>query len=108
MLLGRLVPTVRSLVSIPAGLLKMSFRRFVIASTIGTALWTALLAVAGYALGNAFASVDHKIGLVANVVLGGLVAYYLFRLKTHPMPVSIVPGESAPAPTDKSETVSDR
>ena len=106
-LLGRLVPTVRSLVSIPAGLLKMSFRRFVIASTIGTAVWTALLAVAGYALGNAFASVDHWIGLVANVVLGGLVAYYLFRLKTHQRHVSIVPGESAPAPTDKNETVSD-
>src|SRR4029450_8928395 len=34
--LGRLLPTVRSLVSIPAGLLKMSFRRFMLASTLGT------------------------------------------------------------------------
>ncbi len=39
--LGRLLPTVRSLVSIPAGLLKMSFRRFMLASTLGTAGWTA-------------------------------------------------------------------
>ena len=46
--LGRLLPTVRSLVSIPAGLLKMSFRRFMLASTLGTAAWTALLAGAGW------------------------------------------------------------
>src|SRR5689334_20071924 len=42
--LGRLIPTIRSIVSIPAGLLDMRFRNFVIASTIGTALWTAILA----------------------------------------------------------------
>ena len=52
--LGRLLPTVRSLVSIPAGLLKMRFRSFFIASTIGTAGWTALLAGAGYKLHENF------------------------------------------------------
>ena len=50
--LGRLLPTVRSLVSIPAGLLKMSFRRFMLASTLGTAAWTALIAGAGFKLGE--------------------------------------------------------
>src|SRR3546814_1081936 len=45
--LGRIVPTVRSLVSVPAGLLKMSFSRFVFWSTLGTAIWTTLLATAG-------------------------------------------------------------
>ena len=50
MFLGRLIPTVRSLVSVPAGLLKMRFKTFFIASTIGTAGWTALLATAGYKL----------------------------------------------------------
>ena len=34
---GRLLPTIRSLVSVPAGLLKMRFRDFFIASTVGTA-----------------------------------------------------------------------
>src|SRR6478609_10534083 len=56
-MLGRLVPTVRSLVSIPAGLLKMSFRRFFIASTIGTAAWTAILAGAGYKLGQNYGAI---------------------------------------------------
>ena len=46
------MPTVRSLVSVPAGLLHMQFRRFLAASLLGTAGWTALLAGAGYKLGE--------------------------------------------------------
>src|SRR6478735_3779539 len=61
-MLGRLIPTVRSLVSIPAGLLKMSFRRFFIASTIGTAAWTAILAGAGYKLGQDYSAIDKVLG----------------------------------------------
>ena len=49
--LGRLLPTVRSLVSVPAGLLHMQFRRFLAATALGTAVWTALLAYAGFKLG---------------------------------------------------------
>jgi membrane protein DedA with SNARE-associated domain len=45
---GRLLPTVRSIVSIPAGLLRMRLKSFLIWSTIGTAGWSAALAVAGY------------------------------------------------------------
>ena len=48
----------RSLVSVPAGLLKMSFRRFLLASTLGTAVWTALLAGAGYKLGENYTDID--------------------------------------------------
>ena len=81
--LGRLVPTIRSIVSIPAGLLDMRFRDFVIASAIGTALWTALLAGAGYKLHENFTQVEQIIGPVSNVVIGLLVAIYLWRLATH-------------------------
>jgi membrane protein DedA with SNARE-associated domain len=82
-LVGRLIPTVRSLVSIPAGLLDMRFRNFVIASTIGTAMWTALLTAAGYMLQENFHQIDHVIGPVSNVVLALLVATYLWRLFAH-------------------------
>ena len=47
---GRLLPTVRSLVSVPAGLLRLRFRSFFIASLLGTAIWTTILAGAGYKL----------------------------------------------------------
>ena len=82
-MIGRLIPTVRSLVSIPAGLLDMRFRNFVIASTIGTAIWTAILAGAGYKLQENFHDVGKIIGPVSNVILASLVVTYLWRLFTH-------------------------
>ena len=81
--LGRLLPTVRSLVSIPAGLLKMSFRRFMLASTLGTGAWTALIAGAGYKLGENYTDVEKILGPAANAVLVVLVAGYIYRVWTH-------------------------
>jgi len=80
---GRLVPTVRSLVSIPAGLLRMRFRNFMLASTLGTAAWTALLATAGYQLGERYAQIDKMLGPASNMVLIVLVGAYVYRVWTH-------------------------
>ena len=77
---GRLLPTVRSIVSVPAGLLKMRFLTFTIASTVGTALWTALLAGAGYLLGERYHNIDRLIGPVANGVMIALIVLYAVRL----------------------------
>ena len=82
-LLGRLVPTIRSLVSIPAGLLKMRFRTFFIASLIGTGAWTAILAAAGYKMGEHVADVNRFLGPVSNAILLLLVAIYVWRLIIH-------------------------
>ena len=81
--LGRLLPTIRSLVSIPAGLLKMRFRTFFIASTIGTAVWTALLAGAGFKLGEQYRDIDKIIGPVSNAIIVLLAIIYVYRLWTH-------------------------
>ncbi len=81
--LGRLLPTVRSLVSVPAGLLKMRFKSFLLASTLGTAGWTALLAAAGYKLGENVDDIDQLIGPVANAILVVLVAGYVWRVWMH-------------------------
>ena len=82
-LFARMLPTVRSLVSIPAGLLRMRFRSFFIASTLGTAGWTALLATAGYKLEQNVGEVERFIGPVANAVMIVLAAGYVWRLLTH-------------------------
>jgi membrane protein DedA with SNARE-associated domain len=82
-LIGRLIPTMRSLVSVPAGLLKMRFRDFVLASTLGTFAWTAVLAGAGYRLRTEFDAVDQFIAPVADAVLVVLVLGYVWRLLTH-------------------------
>ncbi len=81
--MGRMLPTVRSLVSVPAGLLRMRFRSFFIASTLGTAGWTALLAGAGYKLQENVADVEHWVGPASNAVIAVLVGGYFWRLWTH-------------------------
>ena len=81
--LGRLLPTVRSLVSIPAGLLKMSFRRFMLASTLGTAAWTALIAFAGFKLGENYTDIEKILGPAANAILVVLLVGYIYRVWTH-------------------------
>jgi membrane protein DedA with SNARE-associated domain len=92
--LGRMLPTIRSLVSIPAGLLKMRFRSFVIASTIGTAGWTALLAGAGYKLGENYTEINEWLGPASNAILLVLAIGYLWRLWTHRHVAPIVAKET--------------
>src|SRR4030095_8452852 len=82
-MLGRLVPTVRSLVSVPAGLLHMQFRRFLAASIIGTAGWTALLAAAGFKLGENYDRIDDFLGPASNAVLIVLLVGYVWRGLAH-------------------------
>lgn len=78
--LGRMLPTVRSLVSVPAGLLKMRFKTFLIASTVGTLGWTSALAYAGYKLREQFTEIDQWLGPVSNAILATLVIGYLWRV----------------------------
>ena len=80
---GRLLPTVRSLVSVPAGLLRMRFRNFFIASMVGTAAWTTILATAGYKLQENVEEVGTMVGPISNAVLIVLAGAYLWRLWTH-------------------------
>ena len=49
-LIGRLVPVIRHLISIPAGLSRMSFPRFLLFTTIGAGLWNCILAALGWYL----------------------------------------------------------
>ena len=81
--LGRLLPTVRSLVSVPAGLLRMRFKSFLIASTLGTAAWTALLAGAGYKLGENVDQIEDYIGPASNAIIAILAMSYFWRVWTH-------------------------
>jgi membrane protein DedA with SNARE-associated domain len=79
-LVARMLPTFRSLISVPAGLFGMSLRRFLVFSTIGTAGWSAALAGAGYFLGSQFEDVEKIIGPLSVVVIGLIVLGYLWRL----------------------------
>ncbi len=81
--LGRMVPTVRSLVSVPAGLLRMRFKTFFVASAIGTFGWTAMLAYAGYKLGSEYDEVDLVLGPLSTAIIVLLAIGYVWRVITH-------------------------
>ena len=49
---GRLIPIIRSIVSVPAGYTRMNPVRFLLYTTLGTALWSVLLTYAGWVLGE--------------------------------------------------------
>jgi len=57
-LLGRCVPVVRSLISIPAGANHMPLGRFVAFTTLGSGVWNSLFVGAGFALGTRWQQVD--------------------------------------------------
>jgi membrane protein DedA with SNARE-associated domain len=67
--LCRLVPGVRTLISLPAGINNMPLIPFLIYSTIGTTLWVSFLTFAGYKLGANYEKVDEYLGPVSKIVL---------------------------------------
>lgn len=89
-LLGRCVPFLRSVVSIPAGIAGMSVRRFVTLTAIGSGVWNAAFLGLGWLLGENWNQVEGWLGPVSYVVLGlvvvGLVVLMVRRLRA-PTPV---------------------
>ncbi len=78
-LLGRLVPAVRTLISIPAGATRMPLPTFIICSAIGTLLWSCLLTGAGYLLESRYDQVAGWIDPVAKGVVAIIVVSYVYR-----------------------------
>jgi membrane protein DedA with SNARE-associated domain len=81
-LIGRVTPVIRSFISIPAGIFRMPFWRYIVFTLIGSAVWAFALAGAGYGLGNSyerfhrdFRFVDYAVA----VAILALVAYLIVR-----------------------------
>ena len=72
-LLGRCVPGVRSLVSLPAGLLRMPRWEYLLFTAIGSAVWNAVLVGAGYLLGSQWEQVGAVVGPVSKPLVAVLV-----------------------------------
>ncbi|HEY0627170.1 MAG TPA: DedA family protein [Allosphingosinicella sp.] len=80
--LGRMLPTIRSVISIPAGLLHMRLKNFLIWSTIGTAGWSSALAIAGYLLGQQFENINSVIGPLSTAIIAAIILTYVWRQLT--------------------------
>lgn len=81
-LLGRCVPAVRTLISVPAGVADMRLPRFLGYTAVGTVLWTGLLTAAGYALGAKFHTLGGWISPIGNAVLALGLGVYVYRVVT--------------------------
>jgi membrane protein DedA with SNARE-associated domain len=71
--LGRLIPIIRSLISIPAGMRKMPMGRFLLFTSIGSSLWNLALTTAGVWLGASWKQILDVLGTYQNVTLVVLV-----------------------------------
>ncbi|WP_406052015.1 DedA family protein [Kribbella sp. NBC_00889] len=73
-LIGRLVPVVRSLISVPAGVERMPVSLFLVLTALGSLIWNSLLIVAGYQLGERWQVVESSVGVFQWVVIAAAVA----------------------------------
>lgn len=75
----RMVPGIRSIIAIPAGLNNVPLLPFLGLTFAGCFVWTLFLATLGYFLGEAFRKVDKVLGPISYVVIGGLLAWLVWR-----------------------------
>ncbi|MEG1499403.1 MAG: DedA family protein [Bacteroidales bacterium] len=87
-LIGRLIPAVRQLISIPAGLAKMKLSHFVLFTVIGAGIWNGILAALGYFLESAIpedqlmetvTKYSHEIGYGFLVIGLLIVGYFIYK-----------------------------
>ncbi|WCZ38322.1 DedA family protein [Corynebacterium jeddahense] len=98
---GRLIPGVRSLISIPAGLGKMNLLTFGLWTTLGSGIWNAVLIYLGYVLGDNWEKATGYADTYSNVIYGVLVliilaflVYFIRRAVTDREEEVLVPPES--------------
>ncbi len=81
--IARLVPIVRTFISLPAGIARMDLRRFTVYSFVGSVPWCAFLAYVGYALEDrwrvVFDRYGHWVDIAVVVGVAALVAYVALR-----------------------------
>ena len=77
---GRLVPGVRTLIAVPAGLSGVGLPAFLAWSTLGSALWCALLVAAGYLMEARYAQIAAVLNPVSTMVFAAVVVTYLVRV----------------------------
>ncbi|MBE9065441.1 DedA family protein [Leptolyngbya cf. ectocarpi LEGE 11479] len=81
--LGRLLPSIRTYISVPAGIAKMSLVPFVFFSTLGSVIWVTLLTSAGYYLGDNYEQIGVILGSASKIIsillVTSLVGWLVYR-----------------------------
>jgi membrane protein DedA with SNARE-associated domain len=81
---GRLIPIVRSLISVPAGMDRMPLGKFLFYTVIGTTIWSGILSYAGWVLKENYALVAGYVERYQNLVIAlvalGVLAFIYLRI----------------------------
>ena len=77
---GRLIPTIRTLISVPAGITRMPAPRFLLLSALGSFLWCSFLALAGYWLESRYEQVSTWLNPASTLIVIALIGIYLWRV----------------------------
>ena len=77
---GRMIPAVRSLISIPAGMSKMPFGKFMAYSAFGTIIWTTFLAFLGYHLSEDQALMSLIMQRASYIILAIVILYIIWKM----------------------------
>ena len=81
-LVGRNIPIIRTLISLPIGVARLSFKKFLIYTTVGSIPWTFVFVYFGYSLGNnwtVLTNVTSKIKVPIKILLILLVVSFLYK-----------------------------
>ena len=78
--LGRMMPGIRTVISIPAGLIEMPRMAFYAWTTLGSAIWVGALAVLGYVLGEGYEHIEAYVGPVSKVLILAVGVLFLWQL----------------------------
>ena len=79
---GRLIPGIRQLISIPAGLCKMNFWWFLFYTFLGAGIWNIVLALLGYIAGGQKELIDaysHELSIAIMALLALVIAYFVIK-----------------------------
>ena len=75
---GRLVPGIRTLISVPAGIELMPVRKFLIWTTLGSFIWVALLTYAGFLFGENYTIIETYLDQIKFFVKPILIVIFLY------------------------------
>ena len=77
---ARFIPTVRTLISVPAGIERMPQIPFLIYTALGSFIWSGGLAMAGYLLEDRYEQVEHWVDPLSTAVVISIVVVYVWRV----------------------------
>lgn len=81
---GRLMPTVRTLISVPAGIARMKFLPFLFYSLLGTSVWNMVLLFTGYVLESQYEKISVYVDFFSNAIIVSFISIYVYRVVTYP------------------------